>query len=53
MLAAFLIREKKLDAKTAVEEVRKMRPGAVESWVQEQALLKFHRKLFAKRDGGG
>jgi len=53
MLAAFLIRQHQVDAETAVDEVRKMRPGAVESWVQEQALLNFHRKLFAKRDGGG
>jgi atypical dual specificity phosphatase len=53
MLAAFLIRQQQLDAETAVDEVRRMRPGAVESWVQEQALANFHRKLFAKRNGGG
>ena len=84
MLAAFLIRQKHLNAATAVAEVssplltlftsviiiiivinpiyaiitstcchhhnhyggnqvRKLRPGAVESWVQEQALVNFHR----------
>merc|ERR1712107_392380 len=52
MLAAFWIREKHLRAETAVAEVRKLRPGAVESWVQEQALASFHRKIVSTKDGG-
>ena len=45
MLAAYFMWKKSLDAREAVDLVRALRPGAVESEQQFKALVKLHKWL--------
>lgn len=39
ILALYLVREKKMDAKTAIKKIRSLRPGSIETVDQEAAIL--------------
>ncbi|MDR4508834.1 MAG: dual specificity protein phosphatase family protein [Candidatus Brocadiaceae bacterium] len=50
MLACYLVC-KGYNAETAIEEVRKKRPGSVETVEQEETILKYEETFLKKQDG--
>jgi len=50
MLACYLV-NKGCSAKKAIEEVRKRRPGSIETMEQEDTIIKYEERLSKKRKG--
>ena len=51
MLAAYLVKDQGLDARTAIKHVRRLRPYSVETYQQEGAVLEYAAKLKASQAG--
>lgn len=45
MVACFLVNERHLTAKDAIDVIRELRPGSVETVEQEQLIAEYEQKL--------
>ncbi|NXU58706.1 DUS23 phosphatase, partial [Turnix velox] len=45
MLACYLAKEKKLSGHDAIREIRRLRPGSIETREQEEAVIRFCQHL--------
>ncbi|XP_032060419.1 dual specificity protein phosphatase 23 isoform X1 [Aythya fuligula] len=50
MLACYLVKAQALSGAAAIREIRRLRPGSIETREQEQAVIQFHQHLSAGRD---
>lgn len=50
MLACYLIKHKKMTGSEALLEIRRLRPGSVETNEQEKAILQYHYSLKNKKN---
>ncbi|KAF1465204.1 Dual specificity protein phosphatase 23, partial [Megadyptes antipodes antipodes] len=41
MLACYLAKVQKMSGGDAIREIRRLRPGSIETWEQEQAVIQF------------
>ncbi|EPY85734.1 dual specificity protein phosphatase 23 [Camelus ferus] len=44
MLACYLLKERKLAAGDAIAEIRRLRPGSIETYEQEKAVFQFYQR---------
>ncbi len=49
ILAAYLIKYANMDAMTAIDEVRRLRPGSIQTYVQEFALTLYEKYVLEQR----
>lgn len=45
MLACYLVKTQKMSGSDAIREIRRLRPGSIETREQEQAVMEFHRRF--------
>lgn len=45
MLACYLVKARALSGAAAIREIRRLRPGSIETREQEQAVIQFHQHL--------
>ncbi|XP_006000038.1 dual specificity protein phosphatase 23b [Latimeria chalumnae] len=45
MLACYLVKSKKLTGVDAIQEIRRLRPGSIETHEQEKAVIQFHHHI--------
>ncbi|XP_030628389.1 dual specificity protein phosphatase 23a [Chanos chanos] len=45
MLACYLVRTKKMSGVEAIKEIRRLRPGSIETQDQERAVVQFHQHI--------
>lgn len=50
MLACYLVKTQKMSGSDAIREIRRLRPGSIETREQEQAVMEFHRRFSAGED---
>ncbi|XP_042641063.1 dual specificity protein phosphatase 23-like isoform X1 [Tyto alba] len=50
MLACYLAKARRMDGGDAIREIRQLRPGSIETWEQEQAVIQFCRSVRAGED---
>jgi atypical dual specificity phosphatase len=50
VLAAYMVKRQKLSAKQAIEKIRILRPGSVQSIIQETALSMYEKYLKTKKE---
>ena len=50
VLAAYIVKRQKLSAKQAIEKIRILRPGSVQSIIQETALSMYEKYLKTKKE---
>ena len=48
VLAAYLIKKEKLDAKEAIRKIRSLRPGSIQSKIQEIRINEFYKYIYDK-----
>lgn len=48
MLACYLVKDRAMNADAAIDFVRQMRPGSIETWDQEEAVRAYERSLKAQ-----
>lgn len=54
MLACYLVKTQKMSGSDAIREIRRLRPGSIETREQEQAVMEFHRRFrYVQPPGGG
>ena len=44
MLACYLVKERGLAAGDAIAEIRRLRPGSIETYEQEKAVFQFYQR---------
>lgn len=44
MLACYLVKERRLAAGDAIAEIRRLRPGSIETYEQEKAVFQFYQR---------
>lgn len=45
MLACYLAKVQKMSGGDAIQEIRRLRPGSIETWEQEQAVIQFCQRI--------
>ncbi|XP_076215919.1 dual specificity protein phosphatase 23 isoform X1 [Aptenodytes patagonicus] len=50
MLACYLAKAQKMSGGDAIREIRRLRPGSIETWEQEQAVIQFCQRIHAGED---
>ncbi|NXU79875.1 DUS23 phosphatase, partial [Oreotrochilus melanogaster] len=45
MLACYLVKEQKMSGSDAIREIRRLRPGSIETREQEEAVIQFCQRL--------
>ncbi|XP_072214703.1 dual specificity protein phosphatase 23 [Excalfactoria chinensis] len=50
MLACYLVKTKKMSGSDAIREIRRLRPGSIETREQEQAVMEFYQRFSAGED---
>ncbi|XP_038023983.1 dual specificity protein phosphatase 23 isoform X1 [Anas platyrhynchos] len=50
LLACYLVKARALSGAAAIREIRRLRPGSIETREQEEAVIQFHQHLSAGRD---
>ncbi|XP_064355010.1 dual specificity protein phosphatase 23 [Dromaius novaehollandiae] len=45
MLACYLVKAQKMSGIDAIQEIRRLRPGAIETYEQEKAVIQFYQRI--------